>query len=167
VLQGGLVSTPRHSFFRYDSYWLKRQNRKYDTKYQCSDNFISILRFQLHCLCSSKSTETYQLMFCELKRTLLNSGLLYRPKSFNVDFELYMLNAIRSHFPNAITHGCYFHYCQAVYRKLAESHQPSWVIKLSIFGSRKYLHVHCKKILASPTGKHGRLFCGIYPSIYV
>jgi len=44
--QNGLVLNPRHSFFRYDSYWLKRQNRKYDTKYQCSDNFISIFRFQ-------------------------------------------------------------------------------------------------------------------------
>jgi hypothetical protein len=68
-------------------------------------------------------------MFCELKRTFLNAGLLYRPRSFNVDFELSMLNAIRSHFPNAIIHGCYFHYCQAVYRKLADDYFVEYILQ--------------------------------------
>jgi len=98
----------------------------------------------VHCLCSSKSTETYQLMFCELKRTFVNVGLLYRPRSFNVDFELSMLNAIRSHFPNAIIHGCYFHYCQAVYRKLAE------LGLAPAFMGNKAFHIWVKKILACP-----------------
>ena len=35
-----------------------------------------------------------------------------------VDFEIAVLNAVRGSFPNSALKGCFFHFCQAIYRKV-------------------------------------------------
>ncbi len=74
----------------------------------------------VHVLCSSKSKETYMLMYSNIKQKLNAVGMVPRPKSINVDFELAMICAIRAQYPNSSIHGCYFHFCQAIYRKVQE-----------------------------------------------
>lgn len=99
----------------------------------------------VHVLCSSKSCETYLLMYSELKNSFVKAGFhSVRPRSLNVDFELGMLNAIRVNYPNFAIHGCYFHFCQAVYRKLSE------LGLAPAFLSNKAFHIWTKKILACP-----------------
>ncbi|KRX53244.1 hypothetical protein T09_2547 [Trichinella sp. T9] len=39
------------------------------------------------------------------------------------DFETALIPAIRGYFPNTRVQGCYFHFCQAVHRKLLISEQ--------------------------------------------
>ncbi len=99
----------------------------------------------LHVLLSSKSEPAYLLMYHDIKRCFTNAGFpSVRPKSINVDYEQGMLNAIRHHYPNAAIHGCYFHYCQAVYRKLTE------LGLASAFLNNKAFFIWTKKILACP-----------------
>ncbi len=91
----------------------------------------------VHALCSSKSRETYSLICSNLKRCFSAVGLAPRPRSINVDFELANILAIRNHYPNSSIHGCYFHFCQAIYRKvqelgLASSFCPNTVFHLWI-----------------------------------
>ncbi len=94
----------------------------------------------LHALCSSKSQATYMLMYHNMKLSFAQHSLVARPRTINVDFELAMIQAIRIHYPNANIHGCYFHFCQAVYRKIQDlGLGPSFL-------SKKFFHIWVKKL---------------------
>ncbi|RWS18371.1 hypothetical protein B4U80_11540, partial [Leptotrombidium deliense] len=57
---------------------------------------------------------TYDNLFAALKAkapSLNTSNIM-------TDFELGARNAFRSFFPNSIVRGCFFHFCQAIYRKI-------------------------------------------------
>jgi len=98
----------------------------------------------VHCLCSSKSKVTYDLLYVNLKISFGAVGLVPRPRSFNVDFELAHMLAIRIHYPNSSIHGCYFHFCHAIYRKVQE------LGLAPAFCSSPVFHLWVKKILACP-----------------
>ncbi|XP_003369011.1 conserved hypothetical protein, partial [Trichinella spiralis] len=42
------------------------------------------------------------------------------PDTIICDFETALIPAIRGYFPNTRVQGCYFHFCQAVHRKVGE-----------------------------------------------
>lgn len=67
-------------------------------------------------LLPGKSTEIYKKFLQALKR--LNKDL--NPTSILIDLELGMGNAMEEEFPNVTIRYCYFHYCQAVYRKVCD-----------------------------------------------
>ncbi|KRX52259.1 hypothetical protein T09_6919 [Trichinella sp. T9] len=48
------------------------------------------------------------------------------------DFETALIPAIRGYFPNTRVQGCYFHFCQAVHRKVGRAY------KLKRAGRQKY-----------------------------
>ncbi|KRX68178.1 PiggyBac transposable element-derived protein 3, partial [Trichinella sp. T9] len=50
---------------------------------------------------------------------LLNSSLV-KHDTIICDFETALIPAIRGYFPNTRVQGCYFHFCQAVHRKVGE-----------------------------------------------
>ena len=74
----------------------------------------------LHVLINNKNQESYKLMLSAIKRFMLKHKLSCKPESFSVDFEAGIIGALELHYPNALILGCYFHYCQAVYRKVQE-----------------------------------------------
>ncbi|KRX53075.1 hypothetical protein T09_7520 [Trichinella sp. T9] len=52
------------------------------------------------------------------KATILVVNL--NPESIICDFETALIPAIQGYFPNTRVQGCYFHFCQAVHRKVGE-----------------------------------------------
>jgi hypothetical protein len=92
----------------------------------CSEPFKQL--YSIHCaigeentnivpvayaLLSDKSTDTYEVLFHLLKAEVSD----WTPEAFKTDFEVAVMKAILSVFPNVITKGCYFHYSQAVWKK--------------------------------------------------
>ncbi|XP_062583185.1 uncharacterized protein LOC134244944 [Saccostrea cucullata] len=63
---------------------------------------------------------------------------------FIVDFELGALNAISTVFPDAVTKGCTFHWCQAVWRHIKELGLAPTFMK------REATHRYLKQIMALP-----------------
>jgi len=74
----------------------------------------------IHVLLNNKLQDSYKLMLSAIKRVMLKHKLSWKPESFSVDFEAGMIVALELHYPNAQIFGCYYHYCQAVYRKVQE-----------------------------------------------
>lgn len=72
------------------------------------DNLIPLV----YVLTTDKSQSTYKHILQEICK--LKSGL--RPVTLIVDFESGFINAFQEIFPNCAIHGCYFHFCQCVWR---------------------------------------------------
>ncbi|CAI6369505.1 unnamed protein product [Macrosiphum euphorbiae] len=68
----------------------------------------------VYVLLPDKKEITYKKLFQELKS--LKPDLC--PKSFMVDFEKAVMNAIKNEFPHTKIHGCFFHLSQAVWRQI-------------------------------------------------
>ena len=67
-------------------------------------------------LMPNKSRSSYETVFDELNR--LKPGLM--PDNVMVDFELALIRAIEVKFPSSYVRGCFFHYCQAIFRKVSQ-----------------------------------------------
>ncbi|CAF2085196.1 unnamed protein product [Rotaria magnacalcarata] len=65
-------------------------------------------------LLTGKSSNIYQRLFDELETHATRLQLDFHPMTITSDFEKSLIKA----FPQAKHHGCYFHFCQAVYRKI-------------------------------------------------
>lgn len=73
------------------------------------------------CLLRSKENALYCEMLHQIKIHVQRiTGLPLHPQSFVCDFELSLINALHAEFPNAAVHGCYFHFCQSLWRKVQE-----------------------------------------------
>ncbi|RWS20639.1 uncharacterized protein B4U80_09577, partial [Leptotrombidium deliense] len=68
----------------------------------------------IYALLPNQLESTYDNLFAALiaKAPALN------PSTIMTDFEVAAQNAFRSFFPNCIIRGCFFHFCQAIYRKI-------------------------------------------------
>ncbi|KRY28631.1 hypothetical protein T01_15589, partial [Trichinella spiralis] len=74
----------------------------------------------VYCLCMGKDIGTCGYIFQALidKAAVLEVDL--NPDTIICDFETALIPAIRGYFPNTRVQGCYFHFCQAVHRKVGE-----------------------------------------------
>lgn len=73
------------------------------------------------CMLRSKETGLYREMFQQLSRHIRRiSGHNFRPSRILCDFEISLISAIQTEFPQASLHGCYFHFCQSIWRKVQE-----------------------------------------------
>lgn len=63
---------------------------------------------------SGKSAELYKQVFQYIE----NNVFKMKPSQFMTDFEAGMRKAIEECYPNAILHGCWYHFCAAIRRKL-------------------------------------------------
>lgn len=68
----------------------------------------------IHVLASDKSEETYNLIF----RAILHLEPNINPTDVMTDFEMAVINAVRTNFPLAEHHGCLFHFSQSVWRHI-------------------------------------------------
>lgn len=72
----------------------------------------------IYCFLNSKTETTYRRMFSIIKDVLLEKGVTFSPQKVQIDFERASFNAIRSEFANAHISGCYFHFGQAIWRRV-------------------------------------------------
>ncbi len=92
------------------------------------------------CIAEHKNEATYTAIFnhLKLKRPDLD------PASVTVDFERASINAIQDVFPTAQVSGCYFHFCQATYRKLQSLGLQAWYAENAEHSLLiKMFQVHC------------------------
>ena len=69
-------------------------------------------------LLMDKTQVGYQRLFDVLHAKMMNAGLLWAPQFFISDFEPAILNSARIAFPGITILGCYFHFCQCLWRQV-------------------------------------------------
>ncbi|KRZ02765.1 hypothetical protein T11_11240 [Trichinella zimbabwensis] len=74
----------------------------------------------VYCLCTGKDIGTYGFIFQALINKAAVLGVNLNPQTIICDFETALIPAIQGYFPNTRVQGCYFHFCQAVHRKVGE-----------------------------------------------
>ncbi|XP_071105145.1 uncharacterized protein [Haliotis cracherodii] len=75
----------------------------------------------VYALMPDRRTTTYQRFFAQLKvhiQQLLNQP--FNPETFQVDFEVAAIRALRTEFQGSDIKGCFFHFTQAIWRKTQE-----------------------------------------------
>lgn len=72
--------------------------------------FVSVA----YCLLVNKTQETYKALL-QIVKQLVPDAIV---KTAVMDFERGLLNAFGEVFPSVEIHGCYFHYCQAIWRRI-------------------------------------------------
>ncbi|XP_071104166.1 uncharacterized protein [Haliotis cracherodii] len=75
----------------------------------------------VYALMPDRRTTTYQRLFAQLKvhiQQLLNQP--FNPETFQVDFEVAAIRALRTEFQGSDIKGCFFHFTQAIWRKTQE-----------------------------------------------
>lgn len=73
----------------------------------------------IYALLPNKTAETYKKLFTAL--TTLKENL--HPETYMADFEKAALYSFSQSFPNATLRGCFFHFMQAIWRKIQEQPQ--------------------------------------------
>ena len=88
---------------------------------------------------------TYNRFFNEL--TKLEPTL--RPKTIMIDFEKAAINALKAVFPATLQRGCFFHFCQNLYRSitghgLKEKYEndPEFALKIRMLSALAFVPTH-------------------------
>jgi hypothetical protein len=72
----------------------------------------------IHVLCIHKTYDTYSAIMYHLKKVMWERNLVFSAKIIHCDFELALVKAISFNFQEIKIYGCYFHYCQCIYRQV-------------------------------------------------
>ena len=95
---------PWYSLYLYSSYSFLLGRTKYPFYVSYHKPF---------CVLPNKQQATYNRLFEILKEHQNNLA----PQNVMVDFELAVLNAITTSFPDSSKKGCFFHFSQAIFKK--------------------------------------------------
>ncbi|KAL4136171.1 hypothetical protein QTP88_007735 [Uroleucon formosanum] len=74
----------------------------------------------LYALLPNKTEATYNRMIDLLIAKVNSIGKRLMPTIFQLAFEITMFNTIKNKYPDAQIRGCFFHYTQAIYRKVVD-----------------------------------------------
>lgn len=75
----------------------------------------------LYALLPNRQADTYARLFAKIKEKVQERlNLTLDPAKIQTDFELAAIRAVEREFPNAEIKGCYFHFCQALWRKVQD-----------------------------------------------
>ena len=76
----------------------------------------------LYVLLNGKSEQLYLRMFHEVFQILARLGInqFHYLTTFDSDFENGLIAAVEKSFPGVTHQGCYFHFCQAIYRNVVK-----------------------------------------------
>ena len=67
----------------------------------------------------NKKMTSYKSVFERFKREVdAQYGIVFTPESILSDFEQALFKAFAIHFPTSTVRGCWFHYCQSIWRKV-------------------------------------------------
>lgn len=70
------------------------------------------------CLMSRRTQLAYQQLLREVTDIAAEQQILLCPTTVLVDFEVAAINAVRVELPDASIHGCFFHLCQILWRRV-------------------------------------------------
>ena len=72
-------------------------------------------------LLSDKTVGSYRQIFQFINNEIRNlTGNDWVPRNCIADFELAIITAFETEFPNCNIYGCYFHFCQSIWRHIQE-----------------------------------------------
>ncbi|KAK7884709.1 hypothetical protein WMY93_027832 [Mugilogobius chulae] len=72
-------------------------------------------------LMTGKTEEMYKAVLRHIKRRVQHvTGQRWMPNKVTTDFEMAMMEALRTELPTVRSSGCYFHFCQSLWRKVQE-----------------------------------------------
>ncbi|KRZ65832.1 hypothetical protein T10_718 [Trichinella papuae] len=74
----------------------------------------------VYCLTVQKDPSTYREIFDHLILKAAALGVVLQPQTVICDFETGLIPALQGTFPGVQIQGCYFHFCQAVLRKVTD-----------------------------------------------
>jgi hypothetical protein len=78
------------------------------------------------CLLKGKQVGLYRKVFSKIKtKTRQITGHHLKPKMIVCDFEISLLTAVETEFPRSALRGCYFHFCQSLWRRIQDLHLAS------------------------------------------
>ena len=90
-------------------------------------NYILFARYNkfrvlpcVYAFLTSKDSDDYRLLFSCIKEACEKLNIAINPKSILIDFEAAVQKAAKLEFPGIKVKGCFFHFCQAIYKKLVE-----------------------------------------------
>ncbi len=69
-------------------------------------------------LMKKRRTSHYCAVLQQLKLWAHNHGRIFAPATIRCDFEAGFIKAAHQELPGSAVSGCYFHFCQAIYRKV-------------------------------------------------
>ena len=72
----------------------------------------------IYCILIDKKAETYTSVFRKIRDLCLEHNLILTPNLITLDFEKGLIVALQQEFPQSRLRGCYFHFCQAVFRQV-------------------------------------------------
>ena len=98
----------------------------------------------LYCLLPSKTKLCYRGVFRALKDFCEEVHILLEPNVITVDFEVALMSALSTEFAAASLHGCFFHFIQAVWRKIQ-------FLGLSVpYQENAFTKTTCRQLMALP-----------------
>ncbi|XP_003382167.1 conserved hypothetical protein [Trichinella spiralis] len=80
-----------------------------------------------YCLTVHKDLYMYREIFDNLILKAAALGVVLHPQKVICDFETALIPALQGTFPGVNIQGCYFHFCQAVMRKVTELGIAEWM----------------------------------------
>ncbi|XP_067619862.1 uncharacterized protein [Eurosta solidaginis] len=90
----------------------------------------------VYVLACNKKQETYNIIM----KTLLEQGNSIKPKYVIMDFEKAAINSVKNSFPEALVHGCFFHFSKNIWRHIQSIGLQTSYKNCSIFAMNlKYL----------------------------
>ncbi|CAF1166798.1 unnamed protein product [Adineta ricciae] len=103
ILMDGTFSTsPKHFTQVYSIHGLKYKQ-----------SFLCVI-----VLMTERKAFSYKHMFRVLRSNAVRLQLGFEPTKITTDFESALINVIKAEFPNAQHKGCYFHYTNAIHRRI-------------------------------------------------
>ncbi|KAL1437141.1 hypothetical protein MTO96_049129 [Rhipicephalus appendiculatus] len=72
----------------------------------------------VYCVMTRRTQMAYEALLEEVLNFAADVGLALNSKTVSTDFDLAAINAIRSLLPSSEVHGCLFHLCQSVWRRV-------------------------------------------------
>ena len=74
----------------------------------------------VYALLPSKTRTTYYDMLSVIRKEMARLAVTFNPTDIVTDFESAAIESAKQHFPNARLIGCFFHYCQSIWRKIQD-----------------------------------------------
>ena len=101
------------------------------TNYKYTLNYL-LSRPLVYCLLTSKTRATYFELFAKIRRAMSDLNLTFDPDIIVTDFEIAVIEATKQHFPRARHVGCFFHFGQALWRKVQDVYS-FYLLHVSVF----------------------------------
>ncbi|CAF4462608.1 unnamed protein product, partial [Didymodactylos carnosus] len=93
-------------------------------------------------LLPDRKKSMYQQLFKVLQDLAISMNRTFKPNRILSDFKPSLILAVASEFPQAVHSGCFFHYTQAIYRRIQ-------ILGLTVaYSQNGEIRICCRKLMA-------------------